>query len=194
MDTRASAWAWIALWLFLLGAISGTALDAFYVYIGIERYSASTLLGLPWWGPLLAGSAAVAIGVSHPLFDPLLAHWRTARRLSTSIAALGWLPLAYLIGATPLATGARFGLLALVYLNFWLLEGRSWQNLVFSAVVAVTGTLIEMILVNARIFSYLQDSDLLGVPVWLPWLYACASLAVGDLGRALMTLQRRGQP
>ncbi|WP_052888290.1 hypothetical protein [Thermogemmatispora carboxidivorans] len=192
-----SAWGRAAVLLFLLGATGGSALDAFYVHQGVKRYSiavvtGSSLFGLPWWVPLLAGSAAVAIGLSHPLLDPLLIHSRTVRRLSTSIAALGWLCLAYLLGAIPLAPLARFGLLGLLYLNFWLLAGRSWQNLIFSAVVAITGTLIEMILVNAGIFSFPQNADLLGVPVWLPWLYASASLALGDLGRALILLQRGG--
>ncbi|WP_069803645.1 hypothetical protein [Thermogemmatispora onikobensis] len=192
-----SAWGRAAVLLFLLGATGGSALDTFYVHQGVKRYgtvvvTGPPLFGLPWWAPLLAGSAAVAIGLSHPLLDPLLAHSRTARRLSTSIAALGWLCLAYLLGAIPLAPLARFGLLGLLYLNFWLLAGRSWQNLIFSAVVAITGTLIEMILVNAGIFSFPQNADVLGVPVWLPWLYASASLALGDLGRALMLLQRGG--
>ncbi len=194
---RMSAWGRATILLFLLGACGGGAFDAFYVSQGIKRYSplvsaGPTLLGLPWWAPLLAGSAAVVIGLSHPLLDPLLAYSRTARRLSTSIAALGWLCLAYLLGALSLAPIARFGLLGLLYLNFWLLAGRSWQNLVFSAVVAITGTLIEMILANAGIFSFPQNAELLGVPAWLPWLYACASLALGDLGRALILLQRGG--
>ncbi|RAQ95465.1 hypothetical protein [Thermogemmatispora tikiterensis] len=195
MDT--STWGRAAVLLFLLGATGGSALDAFYVHQGLKRYSTAvvagpTLFGLPWWVPLLTGSAAVAIGLSHPLLDPLLAHLRTTRRLSTSIAALGWLCLAYLLGAIPLAPLARCGLLGLLYLNFWLLAGRSWQNLIFSAVVAITGTLIEMILVNAGIFSFPQNAELLGVPAWLPWLYAYASLALGDLGRALISLQRGG--
>ncbi|WP_376796665.1 hypothetical protein [Thermogemmatispora sp.] len=192
-----SAWSRAAILLFVLGATGGSALDAFYIHQGVKRYgtavlAGSTLLGLPWWTPLLAGSAAVAIGLSHPLLDPLLAHSRTVRRLSTSIAALGWLCLAYLLGALPLASIARFGLLGLLYLNFWLLARRSWQNLLFSAVVAITGTLIEMILVAAGIFSFPHNADLLGVPSWLPWLYACASLALGDLGRAFTLLQRGG--
>jgi hypothetical protein len=83
------------------------------------------------------------------------------------------------------------GLLILVYLNFWLLAGRSWQNLLLSLVTAITGTLIEMTLVAAGAFSYVHP-DILGVPFWLPCIYACASLAVGDLGRSLMSLSQRG--
>ena len=98
--------------------------------------------------------------------------------------------LAYLIAASTLESVAKVGILIVIYLNFWLLAGRSWQNLLLSLVTAITGTLIEMILVNAGVFSYIHP-DILGVPYWLPCVYACASLAVGDLGRSLMSLYAR---
>jgi hypothetical protein len=184
--------AWMSLWLFLLGATLGTGLDAIYVYTGIESYPTPAFFGLAWWVPLLFGGAAIAIGVSHPMLDALLQRGRTPPRLWDSLGALAWLLLAYLIGATSLPSLAKFGLLALVYFNFWLLTGRSWQNLALSIVTAITGTLIEMILVTAGAFSYRHSPDMIGVPYWLPWLYACASLAVGGLGRSFMSLSLRG--
>ena len=181
---------WVALWLFLLGATLGTGLDALHVYTGVERYPTPTFLGIAWWVPLLFGAAAVAIGYSHPLADPLLQHRRPPRRLLSSLGELTWLFLAYLIAATALKSVAKVGILIVIYLDFWLLAGRSWQNLLLSLVTAITGTLIEMILVNAGVFSYIHP-DILGVPYWLPCVYACASLAVGDLGRSLMSLYAR---
>ena len=171
------------LWLFLAGATLGTALDAFHVLSGVERYAAPALLGVAWWVPLLFGGAAVAIGYSHPLLDPLL-HHRRFRSLLSSLPELAWLPLAYLVSASFFDTLTKTLLIALIYCNFWLLTGGGWQNLVLSLVTAITGTLIEMILVAAGAFAYLHP-DMLGVPYWLPALYACASLAVGDLGRSL---------
>jgi len=64
------------LYLFLLGATLGTALDAFHVYSGVERYPAPVFLGVAWWVPLLFGGAAVAIGCSHVKIDPLLGQRR----------------------------------------------------------------------------------------------------------------------
>jgi hypothetical protein len=49
-----------------------------------------------------------------------------------------------------------------------------------------------MTLVAAGAFSYLQP-DILGVPYWLPFMYACASLAVGDLGRSLINSPTIGE-
>lgn len=184
---------WVIAWLFLSGTILGTGLDAIDVYSHVERYSRPILFGLAWWVPPLFGVAAVAIGYSHPLVDPLIGNIRPARRLSISVGELAWLLLAQLVGASMLDSIAKVGLLILVYLNFWLLAGRSWQNLLLSLVTAITGTLIEMILVASGAFSYVHP-DILGVPYWLPCIYACASLAVGDLGRTLMSLAQRGIP
>jgi hypothetical protein len=171
------------LWLFLSGAMLGTALDAFHTFSGVERYASPALLGVAWWVPLLFGGAAVAIGYSHPLLDPLL-HHRRFRPLFSSLLGLVWLPLVYLISASFFDTLTKTLLILLVYCNFWLLAGSDWQSLVFSLATAVTGTLIEMILVAAGAFAYLHP-DMLGVPYWLPGIYACASQALGDLGRSL---------
>lgn len=170
--------------LFLLGAAFGSCLDAFHVYSKVERYPAPVLFGLAWWVPLLFGAAAVVIGYSHRMVDPLL-HQHRSCHLTNSIAALSWLLLMYLISAIPFDTFTKTGLLAIIYLHYWFLAGRGWQNIALSIVTAITGTLIEMILVNAGVFSYIHP-DLLGVPLWLPCIYACASLAVGDLGRSLL--------
>ena len=179
------------LWLFLLGAILGSCLDAFHVHSGVERYPVPVLFGLAWWVPLLFGAAAVAIGTSHVLADPLLGHVRRPYRLPISLSELAWLLLAYLVGASALTSLTKAGLLFIIYLNFWLLSGRSWQNLLLSVVTAITGTLVEMILVTAGAFSYLHP-DFIGVPYWLPCMYACASLALGNLGRSLIIPTVRG--
>jgi hypothetical protein len=82
--------------------------------------------------------------------------------------------------------------LFLPHLSQLLAIGREgWQNMLLSSVTAITGTRIEMILVAAGAFSYLHP-DIPGVPYWLPCIYACASLAVGDLGRSLMSISVRG--
>ena len=179
------------LWLFLLGAIFGTALDAFHVYSYVEQYPRPAFLGVAWWVPLLFGFAAVAIGYSHPHIDPLIHNLRRPRRLTISIAELAWILLAYVIAASPISPLAKTILLSLNYFNFWLLTGRGWQNLLLSLVTAITGTLVEMTLVAAGAFSYLQP-DIFGVPYWLPFMYACASLAIGDLGRSLTYSSTRG--
>jgi hypothetical protein len=178
-------------WLFLPGATLGTALDMLYVQSGIERYPSPALFGVAWWVPPLFGAAAVGIGYSHVLGDVLLRHRRIRSHLLWSAGESLWLVLTYLLSASGLASLAKVGLVLVVYLNFWVMVGGGWQIALLGLVTAVTGTLIEMILVAAGAFTYLHP-DFLGVPFWLPGIYACASLAVGDLGRALFFAGRRG--
>jgi hypothetical protein len=177
--------------LFLIGAIVGSLLDAFHVYSSIEQYPMPAFIGLAWWVPLLFGGAVVAIGYSHPLVDPLLHNRRPPKSIVSSAAESGWIVLAYLISASTLDSRVKTGFLCIIYLNFWLLAGTGWQNLLLSLVTAITGTLVEMVLVAGGAFSYLHP-DFIGVPYWLPCIYACASLAVGDLGRSLLTPATRG--
>src|SRR6266571_7093363 len=111
---------WNLFWLVAYGAIGGTALDALHVFSGVERYDMPVLFGmLAWWVPLLFGSAAMAIGLSHPLLDPCFAQRRQARSLLHSSAKLGWLVLAYGISASPISSLVKVGLIALVFTTFW---------------------------------------------------------------------------
>src|SRR5262245_19108475 len=121
------------IWLFVYGAVGGTALDAFHAYSGVERYSTPQLFGLLDWGvPLLFGGAALAIGISHPLADAPLHNRRRVPSLLTGSIGLIWLVLAYLIAALPVPSWARGGGIALLYAVFWLLTGKGWQNLLLS--------------------------------------------------------------
>ena len=172
-------------WLFVLGAVVGTGLDAFHVYSKVERYAMPVFLGVAWWAPLLFGGTAVAIGYSHTMVDPLLGQRRVPRQLQICIVQLLWVVLVYIISATSISSLAKVGLMTLVYFNFWFVAGRGWQNVVLSLATAITGTLVEMVLVAAGAFAY-EHPDFMGVPYWLPCIYACASLAVGDMGRYLM--------
>src|SRR5437588_4681789 len=111
---------WPILWLILLGATVGTSLDAFHVYSNVERYPMPVLFGVAWWVPLLFGAAAVAIGYSHAMVDPLLHHRRLPRSLLLSMGELMWLVLAYVVSAIALPSMTKVGLLAVIYLNFWV--------------------------------------------------------------------------
>jgi hypothetical protein len=154
-------------------------LAAFHVYRYVEQYTNPAFFGIAWWVPFLFGSAVVAIGYSHPFIDPLTRNVRRAYRVTTSIAELTWLLLAYLIAASPINSLAKTMLLILIYINFWLLAGRGWQNLVLSFVTAITGTLMEMTLVATGAFSYVQP-DILGVPYWLPFVFGLTASPQAD--------------
>ncbi|HET8852092.1 MAG TPA: hypothetical protein VFN02_06170 [Ktedonobacteraceae bacterium] len=67
-----------------------------------------------------------------------------------------------------------------------------WVPMLFGAAAVAIGyshPLADQLLQHIRPTRSLLIS--LGEPTWLPCVYACASLAVGDLGRTLMFLHMR---
>ena len=141
--------------------------------------------------------AGVILGVGHPLLDQqpwaggaprgsadptwawvlagitcfVLQYWSSggldARMLGASLAGLPALD------ALLLATGA---------LHWWAFDGTR-QGLGMACAAAVTGPLLEVLLINQlHLYSYAHP-QLFGVPTWIPWVYFCGSAAVGNLGR-----------
>lgn len=170
--------------LFFAGAILGTGLDALLVFGQVEQYPVPVLFGVSWWVPLLFGTATVCIAYAHLLLLPLLGDLHRLGTVLNAIVEQGWILLAYLLIFIHMDMPSKTLLLGIICFQFWLLSKKSWQNLLLSIVIAITGTLVEMILVAAGAFKYTQP-DLFGVPYWLPLLYICASFAIGELGRAL---------
>ena len=68
----------------------------------------------------------------------------------------------------------------------WYVSDKTWQGFVLAILTAIVGTGFEMVLTTTGHFYYTQP-HILGVPVWLPLLYICASIAVGNLGRKLLS-------
>src|SRR2546423_9444789 len=113
-----SAKGWAICWLFLLGAVLGTGLDAFHVHSKVEHYAVPVLFGLAWWVPLLFGVAAVAIGYLHPMVDPLLGQRRVPQQLMLCIVGLGWGLLSYVGSATSIDSSTKSGLVTIILLHF----------------------------------------------------------------------------
>ncbi|HCU23497.1 MAG TPA: hypothetical protein DF383_00655 [Deltaproteobacteria bacterium] len=181
--------------LFLVGAVFGPLGDAFHVISGTNDYPQG-VFGLylwrqPWWVPLVFGSAALAIGLSHPQLD----HWLHApaqRRGSGSILTVIYGVAAFLVvyamtAFVPLPTGGWLDItIATAALFVWFDLDRTWQGLVLAAMTAGVGTAVEITMVHQGYFSYLPPkNNFYGVPSWLPWLYVSASVGVGNLGRFL---------
>jgi hypothetical protein len=185
-----------ALFLFALGAVLGTAGDIGHVLTGTTAYAQGVYVWyfldvMPWWVPLLFGGAAVAIGLSHPWMDRILGAaerpgTRSAGRMGLGLAlflalylASGLLPhQPYRLDHAVVAAGA---------LGLWLALDRTWQGAVMAAGTAAAGTAVEMFLIGRGVFWYgVQSVQWHGVADWLPWLYAAASVAVGNCGRRLL--------
>jgi hypothetical protein len=66
---------------------------------------------------------------------------------------------------------------------WWRLDG-TWQGLAQAAATAAGGCAVEMVLSGAGLFRHTHP-DVLGVALWLPWIYVAASVGVGNVGRWL---------
>jgi Protein of unknown function (DUF2878) len=167
---------------FALGAVLGTALDAIHSYEDVESYTHESLGRLGWFVPLefgLAGVAsALAVGLLERTFGPGSAPdwtpWERIRELPllaglyvTSVAANG-------PGAVPFAI-ALLALLA-VRLGFAGTRG-DWA---FALVAAIAGPAAEAAIHALGAFDY-TEPDLLGLPLWLPALWANGGLAIRRL-------------
>jgi insulin-induced protein INSIG len=189
-----------ALILFLFGAVFGTAADLTHVLSATTAYPQGVYgwyLGeQPWWVPPLFGLAAVAIGLSHTAMDAVLGRRRrigTRSALHALAGAAAFLALYGASGFLPWDTGGLTHLvIASASVAIWIGFDCTWQGLMLAAGTAAAGTLFEILLVEEGVFSYTpRTANFNGVAIWLPWLYAAASVAVGNLARVL---QAAGEP
>jgi Protein of unknown function (DUF2878) len=167
---------------FALGAALGTALDAIHAYGDVESYSHETLGRLGWFVPLEFGLAGVvsALVVSvlerafGPVRTPAWAPWERVRELPllaglyvTSVAANG-------SGAVP------FAIALLVLLAVRLGFVRTRGDWAFALAAAIAGPAAEAAIHALGAFDY-TEPDLLGLPLWLPALWANGGLAIRRL-------------
>jgi hypothetical protein len=172
--------------LALLGASFGTLLDYGHVWTGTVVYTKPWLHGVAWWVPLLYTGASLGIGLSHPLADRLLQR-RSPVPLTAPRLLVGFLGLSavwFASGALPLSTAGVSLILAPVALALWLALDRTRQGLVCALVTALAGCAAEVVLSRAGLFRHTHQ-DVLGIPIWLPWIYVAASVGLGNIGRRL---------
>jgi hypothetical protein len=162
------------------GAVVLSVFDAFHTHSGTTRYTTTVVWEAAWWTPLIFG---LATGVGGPLY--VLAY----RRLGGRRAPPGWWSLVpgvvlfgalyYFSGFYQGANATKLGVLsaAAIGLHGWL--DRTRAGIVVLLLTAAVGPLIESFLVHAGVFLHLHP-DLLHVPMWLPALYACGAVVLGQ--------------
>lgn len=170
----------------LIGATVGTGLDAIHTHSGTTAYAREIVFRMAWWTPPLFGAAALLLLGAHVSVERALGRAVVPRR-GKGTHALGALTfaLAYVAsGYLPASNAWKLALLCTVFVAGFACFGRSLPAGGLALAAALVGPIVEMTLVSRGAFLHLQP-DVFGVPMWLPALYACASVFVGPLGLAL---------
>ncbi len=164
---------------FALGAALGTALDAIHVYGDVETYSNQVIGELGWFVPLEFGLAGVASAIAVPLLERAVSRGRP--RAWTIWERLRELPLLAGLYVTSVAANGADATIFLVALLVLLAvrlafaaEPGDWA---FALVAAIAGPVTEATIHAIGAFDY-TEPDVLGLPMWLPALWANGGLAI----------------
>lgn len=172
--------------LIAVGAIIGTLLDGSHTHTHIIEYANPLFWMATWWTPLVFANGSLMTGLSRPLAEKLLGKFSPKQAWGSVIACNGFFYLSYIFSAYLVLTdGGKTIVLAILWLVIWVLFDRTLLAVGLSLVTAIIGPLFEIFLSSLGVFRYVQP-DLFTINSWLPVLYAIASLASGQLGKALV--------
>eukprot|EP00850_Spirogloea_muscicola_P001469 SM000005S17266 [mRNA] locus=s5:1156911:1158978:+ [translate_table: standard] len=164
-----------------------------------------------WWVPLLFGVAAVTLGLSHPLLDRtrMLEGFRILDFMFASSPVGGKAPSWLLVNAgiasftgqyamsgilEEASGGSNPSLGACLFLFAaaqWTMYDRTKGGLLMATLCAFAGPSLEIVLINVGgLYSYTHP-DILGIPLWIPWVYFAGAPAVGNLGRRVFHIIER---
>jgi Mg2+/citrate symporter len=91
----------------------------------------------------------------------------------------------YASGYLPASNVVKLAVLLVAAVVFWGWLDGTRAGRILAIMTAITGPLTEIILVHAGAFEHLQP-DLLGIPIWLPALYAASAPVIGQGARKFL--------
>jgi uncharacterized protein DUF2878 len=167
---------------FAIGAVLGTALDAIHVYGDVETYANEVLGELGWFVPLEFGLAGVVSAIAVPRLERIVAGDRVRRwTLWERLREVPLLAGLYVTSVAANGENATIFLVALLVLLavrlVFATEDGEW---VFALVAAVAGPVAEATIHAIGAFDY-TEPDVLGLPIWLPALWANGGLSIRRL-------------
>lgn len=171
--------------LFGLGGVIGAVCDGFHSHTHILIYPNEWVLKMAWWVPLLFGTATLTVAYGHLLYDRALHLPR--RTLSWGEVIGGLLGFMAVYAGSAFLPGSdlvKTLILGAAVVGMTGLWNRSWHALPPMFTTAAIGCSIEMTLSHLGHFQYTHP-DIWGIPMWLPLLYAAASIGVGNWARKL---------
>jgi hypothetical protein len=174
------------IFLFIFGAFAGNLYNSFHAFSGTIPVTPTHINPLlDWTSYLLFGFAGMAIGLATILSDKFLRKNTPTASWPNAIGAGLFLGVFYFISACMFLSNTV--ILALLIFGFvlavWFYDPSIYAVLT-AAIVAIAGTAAEITMVHQNIYCYSRP-QWLGVAYWLPFLYGIASIATGQIARAL---------
>src|SRR5688572_27643492 len=176
---RALLWA-------VIGSIVGTVLDMGHVLTGTLTYP-YTHIGLqPFWVPFLFAGAGIALGEGHRrVAIPLAGGHVPSGDAKTALVGVAALVFAY--GSSGFLRHWPVFALILFFIVFAIAfattPAASRKALLIHALGAgLMGPLVEILISSSGGFLYVQ-TDVFGIPLWLPGIYVNAAVASAALDR-----------
>jgi hypothetical protein len=162
---------------FAIGAVLGTSLDAIHVYRDVLVYHGATLGDTGWWVIVQFGLVGLAGGLAVPAVERAAGPAEPPRwTVDQVVGELVLFAALYLLTTLPAPGDAGLltaGLFALAGLRLALVPVQGdWA---YALAAATLGPLGEILISATGVFEYLHP-DFLGIPYWLPGLWANGGL------------------
>ncbi|MFO0617350.1 MAG: hypothetical protein U0414_32440 [Polyangiaceae bacterium] len=172
--------------LFSIGATLGSALDAIHTHSGATTYPRPIFLKMAWWTPGIFGFAGLSTGLAYAVTERLTGKSIT-RDVGPAEAAAGFAAFTGLYAITgflPASNATKLAIVGAGAAGLLAALAPTREAAALAATTAVVGPAVEVFLVSRGAFSH-AGKDFLGIPMWLPALYAAGSVAFGVVGKLI---------
>ena len=167
---------------FVLGAVLGTLLDGIHAYGDVLEYPDAAFGRWAWFVPVEFGLLGLGVGLAIPRLERLVARervvsWPAGKRLIELLVFVALYGMTALVGSDG-APLLAIGLISLALAR--LLVAAAPGDWGYVLLAAALGPAAEAALVALGAFDY-RHPDLLGIPYWLPGLWANGGFLVRRL-------------
>jgi hypothetical protein len=154
-----------------------------------------------FWVPPMFALAAVILGAAYPLLDAQLGVPAQQRRPTAPaiLTCISFFCMQYYTSGLLTSVGVEgaplHASLAASAAACWYAWDRTTTGAIMAVVTGLAGPGVEVgllqgypALFGAELYHY-NNPDVLGIPLWIGWVYACGAPAVGGLARGLWSSQ-----